>query len=195
MSVGPSVTNFFSAVNSARNLCITPHRDHHDHPLLLLRNHQSGRIVVPNETCFVTSHFFPLVTLTAHFPAFPLPMAIVLPLQNLRIAQHISSPDLADSGLGNSRSKEDPSFEELCEQTRMFEEVRVSGGGGTSFKGAASSTNFGPINSVGVLDETTQSSWSGFEGRRNGANLNTFNFDPISPMTSVSASSEVSDLQ
>jgi len=101
------------------------------------------------------------------------------------------SIDLADSGLGNSRSKEDPSFEELCEQTRMFEEVRVSTGGSTSNPSTASTaSNFGAINSVGILDETTQSSWSGFEGRRNGANLNSFNFDPISSMTSVSAASD-----
>ena len=43
-SVGLSVTSFLSSVNFTRNHCIT-------HPILILRHHQTGRIIVPTGTC------------------------------------------------------------------------------------------------------------------------------------------------
>ena len=101
-----------------------------------------------------------------------------------------------DSGLGSSRSKEDPSFEELCEQTRMFEEVRVSAdghsnsGAGTALSGATASSGISGVNPIGILDETTQSSWSGFEGRRNGGSFAPFNSEIASPVTSIASSAD-----
>ena len=106
--------------------------------------------------------------------------------------------ELTDSGLGNSRSKEDPSFEELCEQTRMFEEVRVSsngssnnnhsnGNGGSNVNIGGGVVGFAPFNSIGIMDETTQSSWSGFEGRRNGVDVMPAKPDTITASAATSA--------
>ena len=74
----------------------------------------------------------------------------------------------------------------------MFEEVRVSnnGSGNNAGNNAGGSTgNTFAYNSVGILDETTQSSWSGFEGRINNGAAH-FKPDPLPPI-SAPASSDV----
>ncbi len=76
----------------------------------------------------------------------------------------------------------------------MFEEVRVSNNGSSNVGNNAGVSNTGntfAYNAVGILDETTQSSWSGFEGRiSNGVGGAHFKADPL-PIVSAPASSDV----
>ena len=98
--------------------------------------------------------------------------------------------------MGMTRSKIDPSFDELCEQTRIFEEVRVSSNGSAGESGLGSFVDRNGFSMNAILDESTQPSWSGFEGRNNGAasynmapNKLTSNF---ASLPDLAASNEVS---